>query len=129
MALVDVLQPCPTYNDLHNKQWFSQVVEVHGQQKPRCFDIEKEGYDGRVKNSSDENEIVAKKKQAFEMAHYRGEQVPIGVYYQVELPTYYERIASNAPVLNQYTPTSLPTADEKGRPTTDLSKSIEPLLV
>ena len=23
MALVDVLQPCPTYNDLHNKEWFS----------------------------------------------------------------------------------------------------------
>ena len=129
MALVDVLQPCPTYNDLHNKEWFSQVVEVHGQQKPRIFDIEKEGYDGRVKDPTNEDEIVAKKKQAFEMAHYRGDQVPVGVFYQIELPTYYERIAANAPILNQYTPATLPTEDASGRPTTDLSKPLETLLV
>ncbi len=129
MAIVDILQPCPTYNDLHNKEWFAQMVEVHGQQKPRCFDMEKEGYDGRVKDPTNEDEIVAKKKQAFEMAHYRGEQVPLGVFYQVELPTYYDRIASNAPILNQHTPADLPTQDEKGRPTSDLSKPLETLLV
>lgn len=130
MALVDVLQPCPTYNDLHNKEWFAQMVEVHGQQKPRCFDIEREeNYDGRVKDSSNEEEIIEKKKRAFEMAHYRGDRVPIGVFYQIELPTYYDRIAENAPILNRYTPASLPTEDEKGKPASDLSKPLETLLV
>ena len=129
MALVDVLQPCPTYNDLHNKEWFSQVVEIHGQQKPRVFDIEKEGYDGRVKDPTNEDEVAAKKKQAFEMAYYRGDQVPVGVLYQIDLPTYYDRIAENAPVLNEHTPVTLPVADERGRPTTDLSKPLSHLLV
>lgn len=129
MALVDVLQPCPTYNDLHNKEWFSQMVEIHGQQKPRCFDIEKDGYNGKVSDPNNLDEVAAKKKQAFEMANYRGEQVPIGVLYQIELPTYYERIAANAPILNQYTPASLPTADAASRPTTDLAKPLESLLV
>ena len=129
MALVDVLQPCPTYNDLHNKEWFSQVVEIHGQQKPRCFDIEKEGYDGRVKDPSNEEEVAAKRKQAFEMANYRGEQVPLGVIYQIELPTYYERVAVNVPILNEHTPTNLPIADAQGKPTSDLSAPLSHLLV
>lgn len=129
MALVDVLQPCPTYNDLHNKEWFSQVVEIHGRQKPRILDIEKEGYDGRVKDSSNEDEIAAKKKQAFEMTQYRGDQVPVGVFYEVDLPTYYDRIAANAPVLNEHTPAALPIADNGGRPTTNLSNPLSHLLV
>jgi len=104
-------------------------VEIHGQQKPRCFDMEKEGYDGRVKDPTNEDEVATKSKQAFEMAYYRGEQVPLGVLYQIELPTYYDRIAENAPVLNQYTPTSLPTEDEAGRPTTDLSKPLTAVLI
>lgn len=129
MAIVDVLQPCPTYNDLHNKEWFSQMVEVHGQQKPRCFDIEKEGYDGRVKDPANEDEVIAKKKQAFEMAYYRGAQVPIGVLYQIDLPTFYERVAENTPILKQYTPASLPTEDPSGNPTTNLSSALASYLV
>ncbi|MBI2167328.1 MAG: 2-oxoacid:ferredoxin oxidoreductase subunit beta [Candidatus Omnitrophica bacterium] len=129
MALVDVLQPCPTYNDLHTKEWFAQMVESHGQQKPRCFDIEKEGYDSRVKDASNEEEVLSKKKQAFEMAYYRGEQVPIGVFYQIDLPTYYDRIAVNAPILNQYTPVTLPTQDPSGKPTSNLSSALASYLV
>ncbi len=82
-----------------------------------------------VKDPSNEDEILAKKKQAFEMAHYRGEQVPLGVLYQIELPTYYDRIAGNEPILNQYTPATLPTEDGSGRPTTDISKSLSAFLV
>ena len=129
MALVDVLQPCPTYNDLHTKEWFAQMVESHGQQKPRCFDIEKEGYDSRVKDASNEEEVLSKKKQAFEMAYYRGEQVPIGVFYQIDLPVYYDRIAVNAPILNQYTPVTLPTQDSSRKPTTNLSSALASYLV
>ena len=129
MALVDVLQPCPTYNDLHTKEWFAQMVESHGQQKPRCFDIEKEGYDSRVKDASNEEEVLSKKKQAFEMAYYRGEQVPIGVFYQIDLPVYYDRIAVNAPILKQYTPVTLPTQDSSGKPTTNLSSALASYLV
>ncbi len=129
MALVDVLQPCPTYNDLHNKEYFSAMVEIHGQKKPRLFQIESEGYDGVVKDPNNQDEIDQKKKQAFEMAHYRGEQVPIGIFYQVELPTYYERVAAAAPILNQYTPAGAPIADANGRPTTDLSKTYSSVLV
>ena len=28
MALVDILQPCPTYNDLHTKDWYGEEIEI-----------------------------------------------------------------------------------------------------
>lgn len=129
MALVDVLQPCPTYNDLHDKEYFSQTLEIHGQKKPRLFQIEAEGYDGVVKDPANEDEIQEKKNRAFEMAHYRGEQVPIGVFYQVEVPTFYERVAASAPILNEFSPAAAKVADDKGKPTTDLGKVYASILV
>jgi len=129
MALVDVLQPCPTYNNLHNKEWFSEMVEVGSEKRPRTFVIETQGYDGVVKDPANQDEIDEKKKKAFEMAHYRGAQVPLGIFYQVDLPTYYERIAATAPMLNQYTPAQAPIADGQGKPSTNLGKIYETLLV
>ena len=129
MALVDVLQPCPTYNNLHNKEWFAEAVEMEGQKKPRCFVIEDQGYNGVVKDPANQDEIAEKKRKAFEMANYRGVQVPLGVFYQVELPTYYERLAATAPILNQFTPAQAPIADTSGHPTTSLTKPYESILV
>ncbi|MBI4970646.1 MAG: 2-oxoacid:ferredoxin oxidoreductase subunit beta, partial [Candidatus Omnitrophica bacterium] len=43
MALVDVLQPCPTYNDIHNKAYFSGTVEVNGRVLPRTYKLEEIG--------------------------------------------------------------------------------------
>jgi 2-oxoglutarate ferredoxin oxidoreductase subunit beta len=129
MALVDVLQPCPTYNDLHNKEWFAEMVEIHGEKKPRCFIIEDQGYDGVVKDPANQDEIDEKKKQAFGMAQYRGEQVPLGVLFQVEVPTYYERLAASAAILNQFSPANAPISEPSGKPTTNLAKTYESLLV
>ncbi|HXV28132.1 MAG TPA: thiamine pyrophosphate-dependent enzyme [bacterium] len=129
MALLDVLQPCPTYNNLHNKEWFAETVEVGSEKRPRTFVIETQGYDGVVKDPSNQDEIDEKKRKAFEMAQYRGVQAPLGIFYQVELPTYYERIAQTAPILNQHTPAAAPIADSNGKPTTDLTKTYETLLV
>src|ERR1041384_2653145 len=45
LALVDVLQPCPTYNDLHDKDWFEEKIELDGQQLPRTFLLNEIGYE------------------------------------------------------------------------------------
>jgi 2-oxoglutarate ferredoxin oxidoreductase subunit beta len=129
MALVDVLQPCPTYNNLHNKEWFAETVEVRGAQAPRTFIIEDQGYNGTVSDPNNPDEIDEKKKQAFDMAHYRGAQVPLGVFYKVNLPTYYDRMTDTAPVLKEQTPANARIADASGRPATDLTKPCQSVLV
>lgn len=65
-ALVDVLQPCITFNKLNTYDWY----------QARVFDVEEEGHDRRDKTA------------AWELAQLWGERIPIGVLYQEERPTY-----------------------------------------
>lgn len=130
MALVNVLQPCPTYNDLHNREWFAQMVETPQGPKPRTVLLEELGYDGRVQHPDDAEEVARKRQAAFEMAHATMERVPLGVFYQIALPTFEERLAANIPVLKESTAASLAIEDPAThRPITDLSHTYRELLV
>jgi 2-oxoglutarate/2-oxoacid ferredoxin oxidoreductase subunit beta len=124
MALVDVLQPCPTYNDLHTKDYFSGTVEIEGKTMPRTYYLDQEGYDGLVKNPLDIHEVNEKRQQAFIKAHQIEERVPLGIYYQIQLPTYEDNLKNNMPLLQQYAPVDIPYYDAQGNPTTDLSSAM-----
>jgi 2-oxoglutarate/2-oxoacid ferredoxin oxidoreductase subunit beta len=102
MALVDVLQPCPTYNDLHTKEYFAQSVSLDGQAIPtlRVYDLQTEGFQASVSNPNDPAEVLAKQQQAFAMAVAPNPRVPIGVFYQIQQPTFYDRLRQAMPVLN-----------------------------
>ena len=95
-ALVDVLQTCPTYNDLYTKEWYE------GLDKPdktsRLYKLEERSYDGKVSDPTDQQEIVAKKAAAAARS-YETDPIPIGIYYQVELPTYEDEIWQRIPAL------------------------------
>jgi len=130
MALVNVLQPCPTYNDLHSKDWFAQTVETPQGSKPRTYKLETVGYDGVVQHPEDLEEVDRKRQAAFEMAHLRGERVPLGIFYQIALPTFEERLAANIPVLKESTAAALSVEDPAThRPITDLAHTYRELLV
>jgi 2-oxoglutarate ferredoxin oxidoreductase subunit beta len=124
MALVDILQPCPTYNDLHDKEYFAELVEVGGKRQPRLYRLEDEGYDGVVHDPSDEREIRHKQRQAFEQAMLREERAAIGVLFQVRLPTFDERLGESVPALRSAAPAAARIADGDGRPTTDISSLV-----
>ena len=130
MALVDVLQPCPTYNDLHNREWFAQTVETPEGPKPRTYTLDSVGYDGRVRNPDDAEEVEGKREAAFAMAHLKGARVPLGVFYQIQIPTFEERLAANIPILKDSTAASLVIEEPAThRPTTDLTHSYHEFLV
>jgi len=65
-ALVDVLQPCITFNKLNTYDWY----------RARVFDVEEAGHDR------------GDRAAAWELAQLWGERIPIGVLYQEERPTY-----------------------------------------
>jgi len=65
-ALVDVLQPCITFNKVNTFAWFTQ----------------------RVKKLEDENHDTSDFKAALAKALEWGDRIPIGVFYNVEKPTY-----------------------------------------
>ncbi len=93
-ALVDVLQTCPTYNDLYTKEWYEG--EDLPTKRSRLYSLEEAGYDGVVKDPTNLEEVIAKKAQAVAKS-YEVEPIPIGIYYQIDLPTYEERLAERMP--------------------------------
>ncbi len=113
-AFIDVLQTCPTYNDLYTKDWYDEGPEG----KSRIYKLDDTGYDPLVHDPDNGEEIVAKKVQAVAKSYEWGDQIPVGVYYRIERPTYEEELASRRPSLGE---TSLVDIDLNDR-------DIQPLL-
>lgn len=129
MALVDVFQPCPTYNDIHTKDYYSGSLE--GQADiPRTYYLEETGYNGVVQNPSDAAEIQAKQLAAIQRAYSVEERVPLGIYYQVNLPTFEDRLKQNIPALNEHIPIELPFFDPNTlEATTDLAPARDAFVI
>jgi len=69
-ALIDVLQPCPTFNHKNTYAWYRE----------RVYKLEGNGYD------------PSDKLAAFEKAQEWGNRIPIGLIYRKERPTFEERL-------------------------------------
>ncbi len=128
-ALLDVLQPCPTYNDLHTKDWFGEQ-EVASTGLPRVYKLDDdEDWDPVVSDPSDAAEINEKQAAAFTRAQEWGDRIPIGVFYQIEKPTYADRLRRR---LGDYGPDHAPALEswhEAGTPTADISGYLDEMRV
>lgn len=98
-AFLDVLQPCPTYNDILTKEYWAGegFVDAAGRQIPRTYKLEDAGFEAVVK-TQETDEMEEKIKQAMMKSFEFGDHTPIGVFYQNEhIPTYEERLAQRVP--------------------------------
>lgn len=126
-AFIDVLQPCPTYNNLNTKDWYGgeDIIE-DGRKVPRVYKLN-EGFDPVV-HSWEETE--AKKMQALRYALQWGDRIPIGVFYDNPLlPTFEDRYQDRMPTYRVSPPAKQVVADAGGRPTVGLQKLLEDLTV
>jgi len=80
-ALIDVLQPCVSFNRIHTHGWYKQ----------RVFDLAAEGHD-----PSDWNAAMARSRQW-------GDKIALGIFYQEQKPTFTDRIAvlQRGPLIDQ----------------------------
>jgi 2-oxoglutarate ferredoxin oxidoreductase subunit beta len=69
-SLIDVLQPCPSFNHRNTYAWFRE----------RVYKLEENGYD------------YSDKLVAFEKAQEWGDKIPIGVIYRKERDTFEDRL-------------------------------------
>lgn len=128
-AFLDVLQPCPTYNDINTKEWYGgeDRKEESGRAMPRVYKLEAEGYDPVVRDSS---EIEKKATQALEKSLEWGDRIPIGVFFRNELvPTYEQRIQQRIPTYLEKPPAAQRIAGPHGEPLTDLTKLLSRLTI
>jgi len=129
-AFLDVLQPCPTYNDINTKEWYGgeDRKEMNaGRALPRVYKMEDEDFDPVVRDAS---EIENKATQALEKALEWGDRIPIGVFYRNGLvPTYEERIQQRIPAYFEKPPSLQRIAGPHGEPLTDLTKLVNRLTI
>ncbi len=114
LAFIECLQPCPTYNDINTKDWYSGEDRKDAQGKPqsRIYKLEETGFDPVV---NDWSEDFKKKTAALEKAQEWGDKIPIGIFYKNELePTYQERFSKRVPFYTQKPPAKQKLADPNG---------------
>ncbi|MCL5253987.1 MAG: thiamine pyrophosphate-dependent enzyme [Candidatus Thermoplasmatota archaeon] len=131
-AFLDVLQPCPTYNDINTKEWYNgedRAGENNGRAFPRVYTLESEGYDGNVnteKGRDAETVMLGAMKRATEW----GDRIPIGVFYRnAEIPTYEERISERIPEYMSNPPAKQRLAGKDRKPLADIREYMDELSV
>lgn len=85
-ALIDVLQTCPTYNDLYSKAWYEGKKPEQAGWSP-LFRLDHTDYDPLVHDPSNRAEIAHKKAQAI-LKSEEGDRLALGLFYKCEVPTY-----------------------------------------
>lgn len=132
LAFLDVLQPCPTYNDIYTKEWFSgedNIDPTTNKPVPRTYKLEHTGYDPVVHDGSSTDELNRKMTQAIEISMKWGDRIPVGIYYKNEyVSTYGERIDDRTRIYSS-NPPAKQIIENQGKPVTDIGKLLDELMV
>jgi len=130
LAVVIIQQPCPTYNDINTKEWYSgedRIDPQTGKPQPRLYKLEDTDYDGVVRNTE---QVFQKYLNALTKAQEWDDRIPMGVFYQNELvPTYEQRISKRILTYVDNPPARQPISDREGRPITSIQRMLEELQV
>lgn len=129
LAFVEVLQPCPTYNDINTKDWYAGVDRPDpetGEPRPRVYKLESD-YDPLVRSKDEE---LVKMQQALERSMEWGDRIPLGVFYEnLIVPAFEDRIRARIPDYTDRPPALQQIADDQGASTADISLLLEQLRV
>ena len=121
LSFLDVLQPCPTYNDINTRDWYAGVdfAQESMERHSRIYKLEDTHFDPMV-HYDDETEVNEKLSQALIKSLEWGNKIPIGVFYQNEIISQYStRLTDRIPNYLE-NPPAQQKISENGLPTTDV---------
>ncbi len=127
LALIECLQPCPSYNDITTKDWYAGMdrKDANGKPQPRLYKLDDEGFDPVVKSWEED---FQKRTAALAKTCEWDDRIPIGVFYKNELePTYEDRIVHRIPFYRENPPAKQKLKDENGNSVVDLSEFMDDL--
>jgi 2-oxoglutarate ferredoxin oxidoreductase subunit beta len=120
MAFLDVLQPCPKYNDLHSKDWYAD----------RLYSLQQDGYQALVSSDVDAATAQHIYNCAMARAHEWDERIPVGLFLQdVSRPDFQTQLQAMQSAYRDNPPCRQPVTDANGRSRVDLSPLLEKLMV
>jgi 2-oxoglutarate ferredoxin oxidoreductase subunit beta len=115
LSFIDVLQPCPTYNNINTKEWYSERIYGLG-----------DDYDPVMTPETPPEEQERKIRAFMQKAMEWDTRIPIGVFLKdTAVPSYEQRIRERIPNYSEYPPATRPVADSQGRPLQDVRRVLE----
>ncbi len=126
LSFLDVLQPCPTYNDINTRDWYAGADLVDEAQKrhSRIYKLEDTGYNPMVRHAT-EGDLNNKLSQALVKSLEWGDRIPIGVFYRNDgITPYGRRIQGTIPNYIENSPAKQKISRD-GFPTTDISSLLD----
>ena len=130
LSFLDVLQPCPTYNDINTRDWYAGIdlAQESMERHSRIYKLEDTHFDPMV-HYDDETEVNEKLSQALIKSLEWGNKIPIGVFYQNEIISQYStRITDKIPNYLE-NPPAQQRISKNGLPITDVSEILDSLRV
>lgn len=130
LSFLDVLQPCPTYNDINTRDWYAGIdlTQESMERHSRIYKLEDAHFDPMV-HYDDETEVNEKLSQALIKSLEWGNKIPIGVFYQNEIISQYStRLTDKIPNYLE-NPPAKQRISENGLPITDVSEILDSLRV
>ena len=130
LSFLDVLQPCPTYNDLNTRDWYAGTDLVDEAQKrhSRIYKLEEHGYEPVVHYDS-EVEVNEKLSQALIKSLEWGNKIPIGIFSKNGLISpYTQRLKDKIPNYLE-NPPAKQNISKDNHSNTDISKLLDSLEV
>ena len=107
IACLDVLQPCPVYNDLYTREWYND----------RIYSLQSEEHDAVISDPGDEEGNREKRAQAMARAQEWGDRIPVGIFLQdLTQPQFLDQIADRHPGYLKNPPAMQPVSDDAGKP-------------
>lgn len=129
LSFVDILQPCPTYNDINTKEWFqgNDKIDNFGKAMPRIYKLENNGYDGELREPEKYYDLATK---VIEKSNEWGDKIPIGIFYQNEhIATYQERISEKINNYSEYPPAKQRITLDKNETNSNIDGLLESISV
>ncbi len=130
LSFLDVLQPCPTYNDINTRDWYAgtDLVDEAQERHSRIYKLEERGFDPVVHFDS-EVEINEKLSQSLIKSLEWGNSIPIGVFYKNDTVSPYNvRLQDKIPNYME-NPPAQQNISKNGYSNTDISKILDSLQV
>jgi 2-oxoglutarate ferredoxin oxidoreductase subunit beta len=128
LALIECLQPCPTYNDINTKDWYAgedRKDPATGKPQSRLYKLEEAGFDPEVHDLSED---FKKKMAGMEKAQEWGDKIPVGVFYKNPLePAFHDRLTKRIPFYMENPPAKQKLSDEGGASAVDLGSFLDEL--
>jgi 2-oxoglutarate ferredoxin oxidoreductase subunit beta len=130
LSFLDVLQPCPTYNDINTRDWYAgeDLAKESLERHSRIYKLEDTHFDPTV-HYDDEIEVNEKLAQALIKSLEWGSKIPIGIFYKNDLiSTFTTRLTDRIPNYME-NPPAKQNISKDSLSITDVSKILDSLQV